>query len=145
MWAPIFIEISYGQAVMQVPSFSGLQWLLLTDNVPIQSNTNSFHSSLICRESSNQSRDFGLLTIQGCFRFQRWAAKNSFQKHYALTCFGLKLATHRDNTLWMMSLFTLTIAVWFIDIVRRNYVCNTAVMIKTRKLPYVIWWIFWAT
>ena len=38
----------------------------------------------------------------------------------------------------MMSLFTLTIAVWFIDIVRRNYVCNTAVMIKTRKLPYVI-------
>ena len=69
MWAPIFIEISYGQVGMQVPSLLRLQWLLLTDNFPIQSYSSSSHSSLLCRESLHHFCDFGLITIQRSFSF----------------------------------------------------------------------------
>ena len=38
----------------------------------------------------------------------------------------------------MMSLFTLSIAKWYIDIVRRNKKFITSVVIETKKIPYVI-------
>lgn len=69
MRAPIFIEISCGQAVIQVPSFLGSQWLLLTDNFHIQSYDRSLHSSFLYRGNLNQFLDFGLQTTQGSFRF----------------------------------------------------------------------------
>ena len=69
MRAPIFIEISCGQALIQVPSFLGSQWLLLTDNFHIQSYGRSLHSSFLYRENLNQFLDFGLQTTQGSFRF----------------------------------------------------------------------------
>lgn len=69
MRAPIFIEISCGQALIQVPSFLGSQWLLLNDNFHIQSYGRSLHSSFLYRENLNQFLGFGLQIIQGSFRF----------------------------------------------------------------------------
>ena len=52
------------------------------------------------------------------FFFQRWAAKNFFHKRYALTCFGWKLATYRDNTLQYIPRLSLnktsTVIDWFL-------------------------------
>ena len=74
-------------------------------------------------------RSFFLIFSRSSF-FQRWAAKNLFHKHYALTCFGRKLATYRDKALH----YTLTFP-------KQNEHCDWLILghVPLIKFNFTVW------
>ena len=71
MRAPTFIEISYGQVVIQIPFFFVFTMIIFSDNFYIPSKLALCILRCFAENIRNRFLEFGLLAIQGSFRFQR--------------------------------------------------------------------------